>query len=128
MFVVRVFFQKQSLTSVGNVGIYSVDTESVYQKWQFSKTECFAGISWEGLTRETLTKTKCFHLILTLRIPVMCMVHASLCEKLTCELPAKTVLVFYCFESSHSLSLSHTTLTNKFHMKSKVHKIEQNYN
>ena len=31
-FVVRVFFQKHSLTSVGNVGIYSVGTESVYQK------------------------------------------------------------------------------------------------
>ena len=108
MFVVRVFFQKHSLTSVGNVGIYSVGTESVYQKWQFSKTECFAGISWEGFTHETLTKTNCFHLILTLRILVMCRAHASLRGKLTRKLPAKIALVFNCLESSHSLSLSHT--------------------
>ena len=30
--------------------------------------------------------------------------------------------------SLHTLSLSHTTLTNKSHMKYKVHKIEHNYN
>ena len=62
----RVFSQKHSSTYVGNEGIYSVSTESVYQIWQFSKTECFRGISREGLTRETLAKTSCLHSILTL--------------------------------------------------------------
>ena len=32
MDVARVFSQKHSSTSVGNVGIYSVSTECVYQK------------------------------------------------------------------------------------------------
>ena len=36
----RVFSQKHSSTSMGNVGIYSVGTESVYQKWQFGKAAC----------------------------------------------------------------------------------------
>ena len=94
MFMARVFSQKHSSTSVGNGGIYSVDTDSVYQKWQFGKTKCFIGVSWEGLTRKTLVKTSCLHPVLTLRILIMCMAHASLPEKLTCELPAKTTLVF----------------------------------
>ena len=33
-----------------------------------------------------------------------------------------------CLESSHTLSLSHTTLTNKAHTKYRVKKIEHNYN
>ena len=41
----RVFSQKHSSTSVGNVGISSLGIESVYQNWQSSKTECFAGVS-----------------------------------------------------------------------------------
>ena len=124
----KVFSQNHSSTSVGTVGIYSIGTESVYQKWQFSKIKCFAGILQEGLTRETLAKTSCLHPVLTFRIPVMCRAHASLRGKLTCELPRKTTLVFNCLKSSHSLSLSYTTLTNKTHMKYRVHKIEQNYN
>ena len=124
----RVFSQKHSSTFVGNVGIYSVSTESVYQIGQSDKTECFAGILWEGLTRETLAKTNCLHPVLTLRIQVICRVHASLRGKPTRELPAKTALVFNCLESSHILSLSHTTVTNKSHLKYRVHKIEQNYN
>ena len=52
----RVFFLKHSSTSVGNVGIYSMGTESVYQIAQSSKTKCFAGVSKEGLTCEILTK------------------------------------------------------------------------
>ena len=98
---------------MGNAGIYSVGTDSVYQKWQFSKTDYFAGISWEGLTRETLVKTSCLYPVLTLRIPIMCRAHASLRRMITRELLAKT------FQSSMSwvftLSLSHTTLTNKSH-------------
>ena len=113
---------------MGNGGIYSVSTNSVYQKWQFSKTEYFTGVSWEGLTRETLAKTSCLHPVLTLRIPVMCRAHASLHGILTCELPAKTLQSSICLKSSHTLSLSHTTLTNKTHMKYRVQMIEHNYN
>ena len=119
----RVFSQKHSSTSVGNRGIYSVGKVSVYQIWQFSKAECFVGISQEGLTRETLMKTSCLHPILTFRILVMCRAHASLRGKPTRELPVKTALVFNCLEFSHththtlslslSLSHTHTTLTNK---------------
>ena len=124
----RVFSQKHSSTYIGNGGIYSVGTENVYQIWQFSKIECFVGISREGLTRETLAKTSCLYPVLTLRIPIMCRAHASLRGKLTREISAKTTLVFNCLEFSHSLSLSHTTPTNKSHMKYNVHKTEENYN
>ena len=96
--------QKHSLTYVDNVGINSVGTESVYQIGQFSKIDCFAGISREGLTHETLAKTSCLHPILILRIPIMCKAHASLRKKLTRELPAKIALVFNCLEFSHTLS------------------------
>ena len=84
------------------------------------------GISQEGLTRETLTKTNYLHPVLTLRIPVMCRANASLCGKPTHELPVKTALDFNFLKSSHSLS--HTTVTNKSHIKYRVHKIKQNYN
>ena len=104
----RVFSQKHSSTFVGNRGIYSVSTESMYQIWQFSKTKYFVDISWEGLTCKTLTKTSYLHPILTLRIPVMCKAHAALCGKLTRELPMKTTLVFNCLESAHTHSLSLT--------------------
>ena len=87
----RVFSQKHSSTSVGNDGIYSVGEDIVEQIGQNSKTDCFAGISLEGLTRETFAKTSCLHPILTLRIPVMCGAHASLRGMLTRELPAKTL-------------------------------------
>ena len=113
---------------MGNDGIYSVGEDVVEQIGQNNKTDCFTGISREGLTRETLPKTSCLHPVLTLHIPVMCRAHASLRGMLTCELPAKTLQPSICLESSHSLSLTYTTLTNKSHMKYKVQKIEQNYN
>ena len=61
-FEARVFSQKYSTTFVGNVGIYSVGTKSVYQIAQSGKSECFAGVSREGLTRELLAKHNCLHL------------------------------------------------------------------
>ena len=61
-FEARVFSQKHSSTFVGNVGIYSVGTESVYQIAQSGKIECFAGVLREGLTRELLAKHNCLHL------------------------------------------------------------------
>ena len=58
----RAFSQKHSSTFVGNVGIYSVGIESVYQIVQSGKTESFTGVSREGLTRELLAKHSCLHL------------------------------------------------------------------
>ena len=124
----RVFSQKHSSTSVGNDGIYSVGEDVVEQIGQNSKTDCFADISQKGLTRETLAKTNCLHPALTLCIPVMCRAHISLCGMLTRELSAKTLQSSICLEFSHSLFLTHTTLTNKAHHKYRVRKIEHNYN
>ena len=42
---------------MGNVSIYSVGTENVYQIVQSGKTECLAGVSREGLTHEILANT-----------------------------------------------------------------------
>ena len=58
----------------------------------------------------------------------MCWAHASLCRKLTRGLPTKTALVFNCLKSSHTLSHTHTIVTNKSHIKYRVHKIKHNYN
>ena len=60
--MVKVFSLKHSSTSMGNVGIYSVGTESVYYLTQFGKTKCFASVSREGLTRELLVKQSYLHL------------------------------------------------------------------
>ena len=87
----RVFSLKHSSTFVGNVGIYSVGTESLYQIGQSSKTECFGSVSQEGFTREVLVKTSCLHTVLTLYIPIMCRAHASLHRIFTHELPTKTL-------------------------------------
>ena len=76
---------------MGNVGIYSVGRESVYQIVQSGKIECFASVLWEGLARELLAKHSCLHLVRTLCIPVICKAHASFHEMLSRELPAKTL-------------------------------------
>ena len=87
----RVFSQNHSSTFMGNVGIYSVGTESVYQIGQSSKTECFASVSWEGFTCELLVKHSYLHPVLTLHIPIMCRAYASFRVMLIRELPAKTL-------------------------------------
>ena len=87
----RVFLQKHSSTFVGNVGIYSVGIESVYQIGQSGRTKCFVSVSWEGLTRELLVNHSYLHPILTLRIPIMCRAHASFHGMLSHELLAKTL-------------------------------------
>ena len=46
----KVFSLKHISTFVGNVGIYSVGIENVYQIIQIGKIECFASVSREGLT------------------------------------------------------------------------------
>ena len=60
--------------------------------------------------------------------PVMCSTHASLRGKDSRELPVKSSFLCSCLESSRILSPSHTTLTNKSHMKYMVHNIEHNSN
>ena len=104
--MVRVFSQKHSSTSVGNDGIYSVGENVVEQKGQNSKTDCFAGISQEGPTCETLAKSSCLHPILTLRIPscVGHMHHFKRC--LLASYPRKHFRLQ--FASVFNLSLSHT--------------------
>ena len=77
---------------MGNVGIYSVGTETMYQIVQTGRTECLVGVSREGLTHEILARHSCLHPLLTLHIPVMCKAHASLRRKLSCEIPARTLL------------------------------------
>ena len=47
---------------VGNVNIYSVGTENVYQIIQSRRTEYFAGVSREGLTHKILTNHSCLYL------------------------------------------------------------------
>ena len=67
-------------------------TESVYFIIQTGETKCLAGVSWEGLICEILARHNCLHPVLTLRIAVMCKAHASLCEKLSREIPMRTLL------------------------------------
>ena len=89
-----------------NVSIYSVGTENVYQKWQFSKTKCFASILREGLTCETLTKYRCLHPVLTLLIPVMqgtCITSRDAYSRATHE---KTSVFNLPWVFTHTLSLS----------------------
>ena len=76
---------------MGNMDIYSVGIESVYQLVQTGRTKCLAGVSWEGLTRELLTRHNCLHPILTLRILVMCKAYASLLGKLSREILARNL-------------------------------------
>ena len=74
------------------MGIYSVGIESVYPIVQIGRTECLAGVSWEGLTRKILARHNCLYPVLTLRILVMCKAHASLRGKLSREILARTLL------------------------------------
>ena len=121
----KIFSQKHSSTFVGNVGIYSVGTEIVYQIGQSGKTEFFVSVSREGLTHELLAKHSYIHPILTLRIPVMCRAHASFRGMLSHKLSTKTLQSSICLSlHTHTLSLSHTTLTIKSHNKYRVQNIE----
>ena len=47
---------------MGNVGIYSVGAKGVNQIVQSDRTECLAGVSREGLTREILARHSYLHL------------------------------------------------------------------
>ena len=115
----RVFSLKHSFTFVGNMGIYSVGTESVYQIAQSGKTECLGRRPYPHDTRETQLSPS----VLTLRIPVMCRAHALLRGMRSREIPAKSFSVFNSL-SLHTLSLYHTTLIIKSQNKYRVQKIE----
>ena len=67
---------------MGNVGIYSVDAESVYQIVQSGRTECLASLAGRPYPRDT-RETQFSPSVLTLRIPIMCRAHASSREKLS---------------------------------------------
>ena len=73
---------------MGNVGIYNVGAKGVNQIVQSGRTECLAGVSRKGLTRETQLSPS----VLTLRIPVMCKTHASFHGILSHEISAKILL------------------------------------
>ena len=73
---------------MGNIGIYSEGTESVYQTVQTGRTECLAGRSYPRDTRET----QLFPSVQTLPIPVMYKTYASLYGKLSRETPARSLL------------------------------------
>ena len=111
---------------MGNVGIYSVSRDRVYQIWQIGKTECFMGISREGLTHETLTKTSYHHLSWLFAFQSCAKHMLHFVERLLVSYPRKLLWSSNCLESSHSLS--HTTFTIKSHVKYRVQKIEHNYN
>ena len=96
---------------MGNMGINSIATESMYQNWQFGKTECLAGVSWEGLTCEILARHNCLHLVLTLRIPA-CASHMShFIGCLVARYPQK-LFSLQLLESSHSLSITQPLQSN----------------
>ena len=46
---------------MGNVGIYSVGAESMYQIVQSGRTKCLKDVSREGLTREILDSSYSSH-------------------------------------------------------------------
>ena len=62
MFLLGYSLRSSLLHFVGNEGIYSVGSESVYQIVQSGRVESFAGVSREVLTREILAKHSCLHL------------------------------------------------------------------
>ena len=120
----RVFSQKHSSTYVGNGGIYSVGKDRVYQKLQSGKTKCFVGFSREGLTRETFAKTRdtrknqlspsCPNSLHSSHVQGTCITSREAYSRATHENSFSLQLAL----SLHTLFLSHTTLTNKTHMKS----------
>ena len=105
----------------------NVGEDVVEQIWQNRKTECFAGISWEGLTHETLVKTNCHYLSYfshSSHVLSTCFTSQEGYSRAT----RKNFFGFQFALSLHALSLTHTTLTKKSHIKYRVHKIEHNYN
>ena len=101
--MVRVFSQKHSSTFVGNVGIYSVGAESVYQIGRSGKTKCFASVSREGLvsySRNTVVSI-CPNSLHSSHVQGICIISRDAQSRATRESSS----VFNCL-SLHTLSLS----------------------
>ena len=110
--VARVFSLKSTLL---NMLVYIVCKDLVYQIWQIGKTECFASISWEGLTCEIPAKTNCHHMSWLFAFQSCAKHMLHFVGRLLAIYPRKLLCSSLCLESSHSLS--HTTLTKKSHIK-----------
>ena len=74
----------------------------MYQKWQFDKTECFAGRPYSLATHETQLSP----FVLTLCIAVICRARASFHEMLSHELLVKTILFSIAWVFTLSLSIT----------------------
>ena len=109
MFVAKVFSQKHSSTSVGNGGIYSVGTDSVYQKWQSSKKECFVGRPYLWNTCENQLSPSCPDFSHSSHEQDICITSQEVYSQATHKNSFSLQLAL----SLHTLFLSHTTLTNK---------------
>ena len=108
------------------MGIYSVGTESVYQIAQSGKTECFAGVSWEDLTRELLAKHSCLHLVLTFRIPA-CASHMDYFAGCLVASCSRKLFSLQLLESSHSLSITQPLQLNPT-INTGYKRLNKNYN
>ena len=96
---------------MGNMGINSVGTESVYQNWQSGKTECLTGVSQKGLTHEILMRHNYLHPVLTLHIPA-CASHMSRFARCLVARYSRKLFSLQLLESSHSLSITQPLQSN----------------
>ena len=102
----RVFSLKHSSTSVGNVDINSIGTESVYQKWPSGKTECFAGIFGGKTLLARYSQKPAVSILSWLFAFQSCSEHMHhFMGYLLTSYPQKHFSL-QCLESSHSLSLT----------------------
>ena len=101
----KVFSQKYSSTSMGNMGINSVGIESVSQKWQSSKTECFADVSQEGFIRELLAKHNYLYLPWFFTFQ-SCARHIHLFARCLVASYPRKLFCLQLLESSHTLSIT----------------------
>ena len=102
----RVFSQKHSSIFVGNVGINSVGTKSVYQNWQSDKKKmsrrCLAGRLYAWDTHKTQLSPSCpdsSH-------SSMCKSHGSLCGMLSRNSLMKTLQSLIAWVFTHTLSIT----------------------
>ena len=76
-------------------------------------------------TRETQLFPSCLDSLHSSHVQGTCIISQDAYSQVTRE---NTSIFNLSWVFTHTLSLSHTTLTNKSHMKYRVQKIEQNYN
>ena len=93
---------------MGNVGIYSVGTKSVYQNWQSEKTEYLAGRPYLQDSRETQLSPSCPNSSHS----NMCKPHGSLRGMLSCEIPVKTLQSLIAWVFTLSLCITQPLQSN----------------